>query len=282
MIKFFRKLRYDILGENLPASEATSKGRGKTGLPTEAPAKAGKPASRTGRYLKYALGEIILVVIGILIALQINNFNTERQKRAIEQEYLLSLQSEFNTNLEKIDVSIAENTERIQTAEQMLTLFDTNVLNITKDSTISEIIYEIFSGEAFYHPSTGVLTDIISSGNLNLIQNKNLRQLIASFESQLEFVKIQENYMTNGKNELQKLLSKNGSIRKVLQFKGLNFEHESISDTVDNRQLFTQTEFENSLLDYFLTIRAANGEKCFGGIKEHVELILSELDKETK
>ncbi len=56
--------------------------------------------NKTGKYLKYAIGEIILVVIGILIALQINNINNNnKQRRKVEQQYLLSLQTEFKTNL---------------------------------------------------------------------------------------------------------------------------------------------------------------------------------------
>jgi len=57
MFKVFRKKREDLLSNG----------------------KTGKPVYRTSRYLKYAIGEIILVVIGILIALQINNWN-ENQK----------------------------------------------------------------------------------------------------------------------------------------------------------------------------------------------------------
>ena len=49
MIKFFRKIRYDLMEKN----------------------KTGKPASRTGRFFKYAVGEIILVIIGFLLALQV-------------------------------------------------------------------------------------------------------------------------------------------------------------------------------------------------------------------
>jgi hypothetical protein len=60
MIKLFRHIRQTLIMEN------------KTGSPTEAPAKVGK-------YLKYAIGEIVLVVIGILIALQINNWNEQRK-----------------------------------------------------------------------------------------------------------------------------------------------------------------------------------------------------------
>ena len=57
MIKFFRKIRYNLM---------------ETG-------KTGKPAFAAGRYFKYAIGEIVLVVIGILIALQINNWNEVRK-----------------------------------------------------------------------------------------------------------------------------------------------------------------------------------------------------------
>jgi hypothetical protein len=62
MIKFFRKIRHNLLMEN-----------------------------KTGKYLKYAIGEIILVVIGIWIALQINNWNEDRKSLRAEKEILTNL-----------------------------------------------------------------------------------------------------------------------------------------------------------------------------------------------
>ena len=59
MIKFFRNIRKDLMEKN-----------------------------KTSRYIKYAIGEIILVVIGILIALQINNWNENRKLKAIELNLL--------------------------------------------------------------------------------------------------------------------------------------------------------------------------------------------------
>ena len=67
MIKFFRKIRYDLMGKN-----------------------------KTGKYFKYAIGEIILVIIGILIALSINNWNENRKLQNEE----LSLLHEVKSNLE--------------------------------------------------------------------------------------------------------------------------------------------------------------------------------------
>ena len=52
----------------------------------------------TGKYLLYAIGEIALVVIGIVIALQINNWNEWRKDRIMESALLSQLHEEFTTN----------------------------------------------------------------------------------------------------------------------------------------------------------------------------------------
>lgn len=232
--------------------------------------------------MRYAIGEIVLVVIGILIALQINNFNNDRQQGKIEQKYLLSLQTEFKTNLKKISECMAENKERISATEDILALFDNSVLDTISNEAVSDIIYSILGGEAIYLPSLGVLTDIISSGNLNVIQNEKLRQQLASFESTLDYIKLQENATHSVKGELQNMFNINGSVRKVMIDRGFNFEHKSISDMVDNKRNFSLIEFENNLLDYYLTISASNGPNFFGGIKEQIELILVEIDSGIK
>jgi hypothetical protein len=69
MIKFFRKIRQNLLSEG-----------------------------KTGKYLKYAFGEIILVVIGILIALQINNWNESRKEKALEKKVLVELKKCLKNN----------------------------------------------------------------------------------------------------------------------------------------------------------------------------------------
>ena len=74
MIPFFRKLRKRLLTEN-----------------------------RLGRYLIYALGEIVLVVIGILLALQINTWNNSREDRLEERGLLLRLEKELNRDLKEIE-----------------------------------------------------------------------------------------------------------------------------------------------------------------------------------
>ena len=70
MISLFRKIRQKLLEEN-----------------------------KIGNYLKYAVGEIFLVVIGILIALAINNWNETRKMKINEQAYLLSLKKDLQEDI---------------------------------------------------------------------------------------------------------------------------------------------------------------------------------------
>ena len=79
MIKFFRKIRYDLMEKN-----------------------------KTGKYFKYAIGEIILVVIGILIALQINDWNEKRKLKSEEIKLLKEMKSALTSDKEDIISNISE------------------------------------------------------------------------------------------------------------------------------------------------------------------------------
>ena len=85
MLHFFRKIRRDLLAD-----------------------------SQFFKYLKYAVGEIVLVVLGILIALQINNWNEWRKDRIIEKNVLIELRDNLDRNVEIIDNAIAEINRRNQ------------------------------------------------------------------------------------------------------------------------------------------------------------------------
>ena len=61
-----------------------------------------------GKYLRYAVGEIILVVIGILLALQVNNLNEKRKLRVQEKNVLLALHNEISSNLISLETSLNE------------------------------------------------------------------------------------------------------------------------------------------------------------------------------
>ena len=62
--------------------------------------------NKTGKYLKYAIGEIVLVVVGILIALSINNWNSEKKLAIKELNLIEELKSNLQTNIENLEKDI--------------------------------------------------------------------------------------------------------------------------------------------------------------------------------
>ena len=84
MIKFFRKIRQNLLSEN-----------------------------KTRKYFKYAIGEIALVMIGILLALQVNNWSEERKLRALELELLQEYQEELQYNFKELERFQERTTRRL-------------------------------------------------------------------------------------------------------------------------------------------------------------------------
>lgn len=121
MLKFFRKIRQNLLLEN----------------------KTGKPVLPAGRYFKYAIGEIVLVVIGILIALQINNWNEERKENAKINTYLKSMLVDLNNDITRIDrmIEILENQIKTNSSIFHSEKYKTQPIDSTV-STITSYFYD--------------------------------------------------------------------------------------------------------------------------------------------
>ena len=122
MIKFFRKIRQNFLMEN-----------------------------KTSKYFKYAIGEIVLVVIGILIALQINNWNEKKKKLETGLQYLSEMRYELESDVEMLDFFINKLKQNIQNQEAAMKSKDIYQLpidslnmilsSINLDFKISELTY---------------------------------------------------------------------------------------------------------------------------------------------
>jgi hypothetical protein len=134
--------------------------------------------NKTSKYLKYAIGEIILVVIGILIALQINNWN-ENRKTQKEQYFILNkLQSDIKSDIKTITF---EN-EVIQ-MEIDNYIYCLEVLGRKKETTKENFFKKfgtIFSITSF-EQNTTTFTNLVSSGKLELINNKELSDSIVKY-----------------------------------------------------------------------------------------------------
>ena len=174
MIKVFRNIRQNMLSQG----------------------KNGKPALPAGRYLKYAFGEIVLVVLGILIALSINNWNENRKERAQELAILRQLRTEFNSNLDQLDQKITIRKEKISSTLKLFNFID-HPGQRTKDSI------DMHVGRTLtYTTFDPIVNDLASSGNLRLIKNDSLKQYLSFWTSEFIQVKEDENAWLFYRNEI--------------------------------------------------------------------------------
>jgi hypothetical protein len=136
--------------------------------------------NKTGKYLKYAIGEIILVVIGILIALQINNWNELKKERAVEVNYLKNLKADLLLEL--------DNNEDFSLYRFEKTGSCTILLNGEAPKTIDDVKkytdeYEkVFIWDGFV-PNNNTFKELLSSGNLSLIKNDAIKNALLELEN---------------------------------------------------------------------------------------------------
>ncbi len=132
------------------------------------------------KYLRYAIGEIVLVVIGILIAIQLNEWRIESKNNNQKQTVLNALQLEFEANLEQLDMVI-HYIEEVPKA-----YFIANKMIKKSHKKYSENDYKkliIGLGWTYtFNPSNGALRSAISSSEIHLIQNKRLIEILFSWE----------------------------------------------------------------------------------------------------
>ncbi|PTM11587.1 MAG: hypothetical protein DA407_01170 [Bacteroidetes bacterium] len=156
MIKFFRKIRQNLIMEN-----------------------------KTSKYFKYAIGEIILVVIGILIALSINNWNENRKSESNKQKLMLALKKEFSINkktLENHSLGLHKSNSQlnkvinysagaIDLSIDSLRLYASNLTYETRLSMLNSVLEEAISPSKFEMLSDSIkqrlslLKDFLTSRN---------------------------------------------------------------------------------------------------------------------
>ncbi len=147
MIKFFRKIRYNLMSEN-----------------------------KTSKYFKYAIGEILLVVLGILIALQINNWNQNRIENNEEKEVITKLHNDFIENKKILNEYLIEITAEINAQTTLLNLIGLPKEELSKHNLDSLFFASLSASEFAFADNT--LKNIMQSGRLNLLKNEEITDLL--------------------------------------------------------------------------------------------------------
>ena len=158
MIRLFRKIRQQLLSEE-----------------------------RYSIYLLYASGEIMLVVIGILFALQIDNWNENRSIRNAEQLLLGNLKLEITANEARLNEAMLYHGKSREGAKRILAFF--GGVNPIENYQEIDSLLALIQWAWTYDPSMGALNSIKMSGHLNSVQNAELRALITNYEDQINDAK---------------------------------------------------------------------------------------------
>jgi hypothetical protein len=159
MIKFFRNIRKKLLAEG-----------------------------NTSKYLKYAIGEIILVVIGILIALQINNWNEGRKLLDKRDNLISSLIEDFEYNTKENKNILLLYEKQLNTMDNYFHLISKTNQTVSVDS-LRNMARSFFTFDTFF-PNMTAYNEAESSGNLSLLDNKLLLQEFTKLQQEIETLKL--------------------------------------------------------------------------------------------
>ena len=156
MIKFFRKIRQQLVGQGNPK-----------------------------RYLLYAMGEILLVMIGILLAIQVNTWNENRKNKNEELKYLNSFLSDLTVD--------SLNYDRMSRYMSRVVEVNNSILSKFRDNApIVEQYYKDAFRTFTIPPVKGqnsTFNEMQSSGKLNLIKNDSLKNKILHYYSERDFIR---------------------------------------------------------------------------------------------
>ena len=172
MIKFFRKIRQNLLSEG-----------------------------KTEKYLKYAIGEIILVVIGILIALQINNWNEKRKERNKEDQLIDVLITDLQSKKAEFTSDLAIGKSIIRNSDVSINYWkkssDIDTLNL------KYLLKYLAEDEWFFNENSPVYATIAGSELWKQLPDSLNRQIDNMYRIQFGLIKSsfakQSEYALNGK-----------------------------------------------------------------------------------
>lgn len=230
-------------------------------------------SNRFTKYMVYAIGEIILVVIGILIALQINNWNEKRKLESQERELLSNLRGEFQDNLKDLDSITVEVDKVIYSLERVFQLFAPDPAGSSIDSL--DLLLSNALSSPSWKPSEYLLNNLNNSGSIANLKDERLKLLLYKWSrQQKEMGEVQYRTEKTGE-EIIIYLKENGSLRNV-DTKSEEFNYRTSLIFNSNRILLSDPRFENYIDDKLFMYKTTRR-----WLKE-ARITMLQLIKETK
>lgn len=247
MINFFRKIRHKLADNNQPAS----------------------PAGRFLKYSRYAIGEIALVMIGILLALQVNNWNEQRKDNSVEKELLSELIMDFSETKTRLSETINLQKIAFSYGKRLLLLYETNNLLEKKDSIAAFVGFGALSWWRA-EPVTGTYDAMVSTGNIGLIRNKKLRRYLAEFDAELKSGFEDHEYSMD-------LLSQLTMEQSSYAF---NFSHDQTRSDLGLLAINNSVEKEKRIISSINALK--NNKRFFGLLTSRLMMEMNRLERQEK
>jgi len=254
MINFFRKIRKQLADDNKPI-----------------------------KYFRYAIGEIVLVVIGILIALSINNWNQQRIALNEEKVLLNILKDDFTNRLDELIYLNSSRQGGVAAIERLMRIADETEMNFTTE--VVDSLIGLSTVTYRFNNQFSTLDMLFNSGRINTLSNESLKVLLIKWPTLVEEMLEEQRLIVDHYNEQIKLLDKYVSLKDVFQyFSWNNYEMPRMERSKlqkDYMGLFADRSFENSLASkrFLLRINIADSEVIIKDAKKIIAILKSELAK---
>ncbi|NNF33495.1 MAG: hypothetical protein HKN68_05275 [Saprospiraceae bacterium] len=240
------------------------------------------------KYLFYTLGEILLVVIGILIALKINNWNENNKNRELEEQYYCRIHEDILQDQERIDQLLSYNSQRKSDANQLLRIILNEEYNTRE--ILLQYIKTIRGSSINFEPNDATWEDLKSSGNLKLIKDIQIKKALNNYFKRLEPLintnQVYIDYISNQYFKLTELSKQTGMVSVELATDEVGvaaFKFEK--DIIEKLKEYEIDQIPEAYRDTFFNLAynvAVNMERrtqLFGAIKEEVLVIEDVLGK---
>ncbi len=231
--------------------------------------------NKFGKYLLYAIGEIVLIVVGILIALYLDNINAEKQAREIETELLSELKSNLVNNIKILERTLESESQYLSYNQMILDYLD-HQKPYTKEL---EKAFGVYFWTVTTNPVTGGYEYLKSKG-VDLISNDSLRNRISYvFENEFSILKNENEVWSNN---LQQNISYPYHVRRFRRYFATdsNDVELELAKPFNYASLLEDEEFK-SINTEIISNRKWNInslEKLIGEIEELITEINTELD----
>jgi Family of unknown function (DUF6090) len=231
------------------------------------------------RYLLYAAGEIVLVVLGILIAVQINDWETSRATRSRELKYLKAIRQDLNVDLKRLSELNSFRKQKIASNTKILEHFEgKEKLDLDK---LSKIVVQSAMEEIFV-PNNNTYKEMLSSGNMNLIKSDTIRLLLLELET---LYKTNQFFIDHETFDYREYISKPIfgliSMKKLFQvYSGQSVSARSGIEYKDFEKLKQSESYRNGL--YVTTFTSEGALGMYKDITDRSNLLIRKIDEEIK